>query len=85
MKEGAGEPAQLQAGQFCGREPGELAQLAISCCRGSRDDPGRQDVRLRLAPTGGALCVSVAAGRPLTLLSSALESGITPEGACPGR
>ena len=40
VKEGAREPAQLQAGQLSRREPGELAELAITGCRGTSDDPG---------------------------------------------
>jgi len=36
VKEGAGEPAQLQGGKFSGCEPGELAELAIADRRGTR-------------------------------------------------
>ena len=56
LEEGAGEPAQLQAGQFCVGEPGKFAELAIAGSRGAVDEPGfvnRGDV-------GGAVAVGVA-------------------------
>jgi hypothetical protein len=56
VKEGAGEPAQLQAGQFGRREPGELAELAITGCRGTVDDPGFIDS----GDVGGVVAVGVA-------------------------
>jgi hypothetical protein len=46
VKEGAGEPAQLQAGQLCGREPRKVAELAVTGCRGAVDDPGFEVVRI---------------------------------------
>jgi hypothetical protein len=56
VKERAGEPAQLQAGQFSRREPGELAELAVTGCRGPCDDPGFIDG----GDVGGAIAVGVA-------------------------
>ena len=56
VKESAGEPAQLQAGQFSGCEPGELAELAIAGCRGTADDPGF----IEGGDVGGAVAAGVA-------------------------
>src|SRR5260370_32024237 len=56
VKEGAGEPAQLQAGQLSQREPGELAELAITGCRGTSDYVGFIDS----GDVGGAVAVGVA-------------------------
>jgi hypothetical protein len=55
-KEGAREPAQLQTGQLSRREPGELAELAITRCRGTCDDPGFID----RGDVGRAVAVGVA-------------------------
>ena len=56
LEEDAGEPAQLQAGQFSVGEPGKFAELAIAGSGGAVDDPGfvnRGDV-------GGAVAVGLA-------------------------
>ena len=56
VKEGAREPAQLQAGQLSGREPGEFAELAITGCPGICDDPGF----IHSGDIGGPVVVGVA-------------------------
>jgi len=56
VQQGAGEPAQRQAGQLSRGEPGELAELAVTRCRGTADDPGFIDP----GDIGGAVAVRVA-------------------------